>query len=73
MINTNNYRGTELLVASGHSICSEAYSHLKFSDSSAAIGVKKNAASGKIRPVDITNGPHWTTMQRKKKKKNPAM
>lgn len=39
-------------------MCSEAYSHPKFSDSSAATGVKRKAASGKIRPVDITDGPN---------------
>lgn len=70
IINTNDYRGTEFLVVSGQYIFSEAYSHLKFGDSSAAINVKGTAASDKIRPVDTTDQPHQSSMQRRKKCNN---
>lgn len=45
LINTNYYRGTEFLVASGQYILPQAYSPLKFGESSAAIDVKRSAAA----------------------------
>lgn len=65
IINTNDYRGKEFLVVSGQYIFSEAYSHLKFGASSAAINVKGTAASDKLGPVDTTDQPHQSTQRRK--------
>jgi len=67
IIYTSNYRGPEFLVASEQYIFPEAYSCPKFGDSSAAVDVKGSVASDKIRPVDITDDPHQSSMQRRKK------
>lgn len=47
-------------------IFSEAYSLLKFGDSSAAVDVKRSATSDKIRPVDFTDELHQSSVARKK-------